>query len=95
MRRNKLALPYSEHKNRTRMKDLMKLDNLNRLCETDIHYVITVHDGMAYLMSIKDCYSKKWISYEFSKTCTAEDCIKAVEKAYALRFPMEGPTVLS
>ena len=42
---------------------------------------------MAYLMSIKDCYSKKWISYEFSKTCTAKDCIKAVEKAYAIRFP--------
>ena len=37
--------------------------------------------------SIKDCYSKKWISYEFSKTCTAKDCIKAVEKAYAIRFP--------
>ena len=33
------------------------------------------------------CYSKKWISYEFSKTCTAKDCIKAVEKAYAIRFP--------
>jgi transposase InsO family protein len=38
-------------------------------------------------MSIKDCFSKKWISYEFSKTCTAKDCIKAVEKAYAIRFP--------
>ncbi len=38
-------------------------------------------------MSIKDCFSKKWISYEFSKTCTARDCIRAVEKAYAIRFP--------
>ena len=42
-------------------------------------------------MSIKDCFSKKWISYEFSRTCTARDCIKAVEKAYAIRFPDGNP----
>ena len=90
MRRNSLALPYARHKNRTRTKDLTKPDNTDRLWETDIHYVSTVHDGMAYLMSIKDCFSKKWISYEFSKTCTAKDCIRAVEKAYAVRFPHGG-----
>ena len=54
MRRNSLALPYARHKNRTRTKDLTKPDNTDRLWETDIHYVSTVHDGMAYLMSIKD-----------------------------------------
>ena len=90
MRRNSLALPYARHKSRTRTKDLTKPDNTDRLWETDIHYVSTVHDGMAYLMSIKDCFSKKWISYEFSKTCTAKDCIRAVEKAYAVRFPHGG-----
>ncbi len=87
MRRNDLALPYARHKNRTRRKDLTKPDDINRLWETDIHYVSTVHDGMHYLMSIKDCFSKKWISYVLSKTCTARDCIKAVEKAYSIRFP--------
>ena len=87
MRRNSLTLPYAGHKNRTRRRDLTKPDNTDRLWETDIHYVSTVHDGMHYLMSIKDCFSKKWISFEFSKTCTARDCIKAVEKAYAIRFP--------
>ena len=87
MRRNSLALPYARHRNRTRRKNLTKPDNTDRLWETDIHYVSTVHDGMTYLMSIKDCFSKKWISYEFSKTCTAKDCIRAVEKAYAIRFP--------
>jgi len=46
---------------------------------------------MLHLMSIKDCFSKKWISYEFSRSCTARDCIKAVEKAYAIRFPNEMP----
>ena len=90
MRRNSLALPYARHKDRTRSRDLTKPDNINSLWETDIHYVSTVHDGMAYLMSIKDCFSKKWISYEFSRTCTARDCIKAVEKAYAVRFPHGG-----
>jgi len=91
MRRNSLALPYAKHRNRTRSKDLTKPENINMLWETDIHYVSTSRDGMAYLMSIKDCFSKKWISYEFSKTCTARDCIKAVEKAYAIRFPNKMP----
>jgi len=90
MRRNSLALPYAKHRNRIRRKDLTKPENISILWETDIHYVSTVHDGMVYLMSIKDCYSKKWISYEFSKTRTAKDCIKAVEKAYADRFPNGG-----
>ena len=54
MRRNSLALPYAKHRNRTRRKDLTKPENINRLWETDIHYVSIVHDGMAYLMSIKD-----------------------------------------
>ena len=54
MGRNDLALPYARHRNRTRRKDLTKPENINRLWETDIHYVSTVRDGMAYLMSIKD-----------------------------------------
>ena len=87
MKRKNLSLPYAKHKNRTGKKDLTKPVNINMLWETDIHYVSTIHDGIAYLMSIKDCFSKKWISYEFSRTCTAKDCIKSVEKAYAIRFP--------
>ncbi len=54
MRRNNLALPYAKHKNRTRSGDLTKPHNINRLRETDIHYVSTARDGMHYLMSIKD-----------------------------------------
>ena len=71
MRRNSLSLPYAKHKNRTRKKDLIKPVYTNMLWETDIHYVSTARDGMVYLISIKDCFSKKWISYEFSRTCTA------------------------
>ena len=87
MRRNSLALSYAKHKNRTRKKDLTKPEEINRLWETDIHYVSTQKYGMNYLMSIKDCFSKKWISYEFSRICTATDCIRAVEKAFSIRFP--------
>ena len=90
MRRNSLALPYARHKNRTRSRDLTKPNDIKSLWETDIHYVGTEAEGKAYLMSIKDCFCKKWISYEFSRTCTAKDCIKAVEKAYAVRFPHGG-----
>ena len=69
MQMNNLALPYAKHKNRTRMKDLAKPDDINRLWETDIHYIGTAREGTDYLMSIKDCFSKKWISYELSCFC--------------------------
>ena len=65
MRIKDLALPYAKHKNRTRRKELTKADYINILWNTNIHYVRTERDGMIYLMSIKDCFSKKWISYEF------------------------------
>ncbi|MHB1471737.1 MAG: IS3 family transposase [Thermoplasmataceae archaeon] len=93
MRRKKLSLPYAKHRNHTRSKDLTKPDDINRLWETDIHYVST-KEGMFYLMSIKDCFSKRWISYEFSRTCTAKDALKAVEKACAVRFPDRIPNNL-
>ena len=91
---NNLSLPYAKHKNRTRKRDLTKPNGINMLWETDIHYIGTVRDGMAYLMSIKDCFSKRWVSYEISRSCTAKDCIKAVEKAYAGRFPDGKPSNL-
>ena len=52
-RNHNLALPYGKHRNRTGKRDITKPDNINRLWETDIHYVSTVRDGMAYLMSFK------------------------------------------
>ncbi len=75
MGNHNLALPYGKHKNRIGKRDLTKPVHINMLWETDIHYVSTSRDGMAYLMSIKDCFSKKWVSYEFSRSCTASDCI--------------------
>ncbi len=37
-------------------------------------------------MAVKDCFSKRWISYNFSRTCTAKDCVKPIEEAYAIRY---------
>ena len=80
-----LQLPYAKHKNRTNKRNLTKPSALNQLWETDIHYVST-YNGMYYLMAVKDCFSKRWISYNFSRTCTAKDCVKPIEEAYAIRY---------
>ncbi len=80
-----LQLPYAKHKNRTNKRNLTKPSDINQLWETDIHYVST-HNGMYYLMAVKDCFSKRWISYNFSRTCTANDCVKPIEEAYAIRY---------
>ena len=80
-----LQLPYAKHKNRTNRRNLTKPSDINQLWETDIHYVST-YNGMYYLMAVKDCFSKRWISYNFSRTCTAKDCVKPIEEAYAIRY---------
>ncbi|MCL4327968.1 MAG: integrase core domain-containing protein [Candidatus Thermoplasmatota archaeon] len=49
---------------------------------------------MIHLMGIKDCFSKRRISYEISRSCTAKDCASAVEKAYMERFPGDMPLSL-
>ena len=41
---------------------------------------------MYYLMAVKDCFFKRRISYNFSRTCTANDCVKPIEEAYAIRY---------
>jgi putative transposase len=80
-----LQLPYAKHKNRAKKRNLTKPSDINQLWETDIHYVST-HNEMYYLMAVKDCFSKIWLSYNFSRTCTAKDCVKPIEEAYAIRY---------
>ncbi|EQB65824.1 MAG: integrase core domain-containing protein [Thermoplasmataceae archaeon] len=36
-------------------------------------------------------FMKEWVSYEFSRTYTGNDCIKAVESVYSNRFPDGNP----
>ncbi|WMT49126.1 MAG: integrase core domain-containing protein [Thermoplasmatales archaeon] len=46
----------------------------------------TVRDGMVYLLFIKDCFSKKWQGYHYSRSCMARDAIRSVENAVLLAF---------
>ncbi len=69
---------------------MTKPDDINVLWETDIHYVST-EEGMMYLMSVKDCFSKKLIGYELSVSCNSRDAINAVENAYMKRFGNAKP----
>jgi len=80
-----LQLPYAKYKNRTNKRNLTKPSALNQLWETDIHYVST-NNGMYYLTAVKDCFSKRWISYNFSRTYTTKEYVKPVEEAYAIRY---------
>ena len=80
-----LQLPYAKHKNRTNKRNLTKPSDINQLWETDIHYVRT-YNGIYYLMAVKNCFSKRWLSYNFSRACTAKDCVKPIEDAYAIRY---------
>ncbi|MGE9811447.1 IS3 family transposase, partial [Ferroplasma acidiphilum] len=80
-----LQFPYAKHKNRTNKRNLTKPSDINQLWETDIHYVRT-HNGMYYLIAVEDCFSKRWLSHNFSRTCTPKDRVKPIEYAYAIRY---------
>jgi hypothetical protein len=34
---------------------------------------------MTYLMCIKDCFTREWQGYHYSRSCTARDAIQSVE----------------
>ncbi|WP_298275751.1 IS3 family transposase [Ferroplasma sp.] len=84
MKSRNLQLTYAKHKNRTNKRNLTRPSALNKLWEPDIRYVRT-HNGMYYLKAIKDCFSKRWNSYNFSITCTAKDCVKPIEDTYDIK----------
>ena len=52
-----------------------------QLWEADITYISTVEEGMIYLSNVKDCFTKKWVGYEYSRTCNRRDAIKSIENA--------------
>ena len=41
---------------------------------------------MCYLMPVEDCFSKKWLSYNFSRIRTDKNWIKPIEDTYAIRY---------
>ena len=41
---------------------------------------------MTYLMAIKDCSTKEWVGYQYSRSCLSSDAIMAVEDAIVKAF---------
>ena len=80
-----LSLPYAKHKGRTKTRNLFRPTGPDQLWETDITYIPT-RQGLTYLMAIKDCFTKEWQGYNFSRSCLARDAIRAVEDAVMRAF---------
>ena len=81
---NKLNLPASKHRLKTKKRNLFHRHGPDQLWETDITYIPT-ESGMTYLMCIKDCFTK-WQGYHYSRSCIARDAIRSVENAILLAF---------
>ena len=82
---NKLNLPASKHRGRTNTRNLFRPREPDQLWQTDITYIPT-ESGMTYLMCIKDCFTKEWQGYHYSRSCMARDAIRSVENAVLLAF---------
>ena len=82
---NKLNLPASKHRGRTKTRNLFRPRGPDQLWQTDITYIPT-ESGMTYLMCIKDTFTKEWQGYHYSRSCMARDAIRSVENAVLLAF---------
>ena len=82
---NKLNLSASKHRGRTNTMNLFRPREPDQLWQTDITYIPT-ESGMTYLMCIKDCFTKEWQGYRYSRSCMARDAIRSVENAVLLAF---------
>ena len=80
-----LNLTASKHRGRTKKRNLFKPTGPDQLWETDITYIPT-ESGMTYLMCIKDCFTKEWQGYHYSRSCMAKDAIRSVENAVLMAF---------
>ena len=90
LRDRNLSLPYAKHKGRTKHRNLFRPTGPDQLWETDITYIPT-QQGMTYLMAIKDCFTKEWQGYSYSRSCLSRDAIRAVEDAVVKAFDGEVP----
>ena len=90
LRERNLSLPYAKHRGRTKTRNLFRPTGPDQLWETDITYIPT-EQGMTYLMAIKDCFTKEWQGYQYSRSCLSKDAIRAVEDAVMRAFGDEVP----
>ena len=47
---------------------------------------IPTESRMTYLMRIKDCFTREWQGYHYSRSCMARDAIRSVENAVLIAF---------
>ena len=90
LKENNLSLPYARHRGRTKTRNLFHPTGPDQLWETDITYIPTAQ-CLTYLMAIKDCFTKEWQGYNFSRSCLSSDAIRAVEDAVLRAFDGEVP----
>ena len=84
-----MNLPASKHRGRTKKRNLLKPTGPDQLWETDITYIRT-ESGMTYLFNIKDCFTKEWMGYFYSRTCNRKDALKSIENSVMIhpdRYP--------
>ncbi|MGP6208028.1 IS3 family transposase [Cuniculiplasma sp. SKW3] len=92
---NNLSLPDSQHRARTKSRNLFQLHGPDQMWEIDTTYIPT-EIGMTYLMCIKDCLTKEWQGYNYSRSFMARDAIRSVENAVLIAFngtALEGLTL--
>ena len=85
LKESNLNLPASRHRGRTKPKNIFRLHGSDLRRETDITYIPT-ESGMTYLMCIKNCFTKEWQGYHYSRSCMAKDAIRSVENAVPMAF---------
>ena len=69
MKNENISLEPHMHRNRRGWGKLYHLNGPDELWETDLTYIPTLSDGMTYLFNIKDCFTKQWVGYFYSRTC--------------------------
>ncbi len=90
LRGRNLSISYAKHRGRTKHRNLFRPTGHDQLWDTDITYIPT-EQGMTYLMAIKDCFTKEWGGYQYSRSCLSSDAIRAVEDAVVKAFEGRAP----
>lgn len=62
MKGDNLSLLCAKQRSHAGSRNTERPDGINRMLETDIRYIYAAKNRFVYLMSIKYCFSKKWIS---------------------------------
>ncbi|MEM3845209.1 MAG: IS3 family transposase [Candidatus Parvarchaeota archaeon] len=77
LRESSLSLPYARHRGRTKTRNLFHPKGPDQLWVWKLCQSPTAQ-GLAYLMVIKDCFTKEWQGYNFSRSCLM-NAVRAVE----------------